>query len=123
MLALVVRSAVRIYAVPSTSMAPALRPGDRIVVTRFFTDSPARGDVIVFRHPVNGAMTVKRVIAIPGDLVESRGGHAQVVPSQHLFVMGDNRADSHDSRHWGPLPERLVIGRARLVLWRFKWIE
>ncbi|HEU4521532.1 MAG TPA: signal peptidase I [Thermoanaerobaculia bacterium] len=156
-LAFAVRSVARLYAVPSMSMAPALLPGDRIVVTRLVTDTPARGDVIVFRHPIGGDLTVKRVIAIPGDLVDSDGGHvriggkalaepylapgmtsdgiqALVVPSQHLFVLGDNRIDSYDSRHWGPLPDDLIVGRARVILWHagpdhgpesriFKWIE
>ena len=155
-LALAVRAVARIYAVPSASMAPALQPGDYIVVTPYFSDSPARGDVVVFRKPGERQVTVKRVIALPGDLIESESGrvrlsgkvveepyaqgsigaiHPQLVPSGHLFVIGDNRSDSHDSRHWGPLPAGLVVGRARVVLWSrsvpaapadrriFKWIE
>ena len=94
---------------------------------------------------------MKRVIALPGDLVESREGRVfvsgravagsygthppsteippQIVPGGYLFVLGDNRVESWDSRHWGPLPANLVVGRARLVLWQrngrriFKWIE
>ena len=160
-LAIAVRAFARIYSVPSASMEPALRPGDHIVVTRFLTDTPARGDVIVFRHPAGADLTVKRVIAIAGDLIDTVDGRvriagqplaepyapgsagsipAQLVPAGHLFVMGDNRGDSWDSRHWGPLPARLIVGRARLVLWSagdsrstslsisgsrriFKWIE
>ena len=138
-LALAVRAVARIYSVPSASMAPTLRPGDHIVVTRYLSDRPGRGDVVVFRHPTGRELTVKRVVAVPGDLVESQGGRVrvsgrildepyaindgsirippQLVPANHLFVLGDNRRDSYDSRHWGPLPDGLVVGRARVVLW------
>jgi signal peptidase I len=154
LMAVCVRAVARICAVPSASMAPVLRPGDHIVVTRYLSDEPARGDVIVFHHPDGSGLTVKRVIALPGDLVDAEAGRVrlsgklihepyaagnagsispQLVPTAHLFVMGDNRGDSRDSRHWGPLPARLVVGRARMVLWSqrhdrterriFKWIE
>ena len=157
LLAVAFRTVARFCAVPSSSMAPALRPGDYIFVTRYLTDEPARGDVVVFRNPAGEGLTVKRVIALPGDVIDTENGSLrvsgkvltepysagsagaispQVVPSGHLFVMGDNRADSHDSRHWGPLPARLVVGRARIILWSgrrrapddeerriFKWIE
>ena len=150
-LALAVRSVVRIYAVPSASMSPALLPGDRIVATAYLTDSPARGDVIVFRRPDAESVMVKRVIALPGDLVDTAGGFVriggkalqepyassltaaiapQIVPADHVFVLGDNRAESLDSRAWGPLPERVILGRARMILWRagspgrvFQWVE
>ena len=158
-LAFAVRAMVRIYSVPSASMTPTLQPGDRILVTRMITDTAARGDVIVFRNPAGRDLTVKRVIAIGGDLIDSDAGRiridgkmvdepyvaasepaadipAQVVPAGHLFVAGDNRTESFDSRHWGALPEHLVVGRARIILWQsrrtsgrppasriFKWIE
>lgn len=138
-LALAVRGVARIYSVPSESMSPTLRPGDHIVVTRYLSDRPGRGDVVVFRHPAGRDLAVKRVVGIPGDLVESREGRLhisgrmleepyaaemglmhippQLVPAGHLFVLGDNRNDSWDSRHWGPLPDSMVVGRARVVLW------
>ncbi|MGZ8867751.1 MAG: signal peptidase I [Thermoanaerobaculia bacterium] len=138
-LALAVRAVARIYSVPSASMAPTLRPGDHIVVTRYISDRPGRGDVVVFQHPAGRELTVKRVVAVPGDLIESDEGRLlisgrllsepyaprngamriapQLVPADHLFVLGDNRGDSYDSRHWGPLPDKLVVGRARIVLW------
>jgi signal peptidase I len=153
MLAVLVRVAVRIYSVPSQSMQPSLSAGDLIVVTPYWRQEPARGDVIVFHSPgSDGERVVKRVIAIPGDLVDSDadlvrvGGHPipetylapgtrtrnvppQLVPSDHFFVLGDNREVALDSRTWGPIPRRLIAGRARLVLWSsarsriFKWIE
>jgi signal peptidase I len=140
-LAFLVRAAVQIYSIPSASMAPTLNAGDQIVVTPYFRHgAPDRGHVIVFHSPVNGEMLVKRVIAVPGDLLDSRlgrvriGGHtlpepyvlreaatgaipAQIVPSNCYYVLGDNRDDSLDSRSWGFVPREHVVGRARLVLW------
>jgi signal peptidase I len=141
-LALIVRTSLfRIYAIPSPSMTPTLEVGDHIVATPFRDDSPARGDVVVFRSPASDdELMVKRVIAMPGDLVESRagrvlvGGHTVaepylrepamsgtieplIVPAGCYFVMGDNRANSFDSRNWGVLPAERIVGRARLVLW------
>jgi signal peptidase I len=133
LLALGVRSAVRLYVIPTSSMEPVLRAGDHILVTPYRHHDPQRGDVIVFRSPVaRDQMFVKRVVAVPGDLVESRdgqlliGGHSagassalvsQIVPADCYFVLGDNRANSFDSRNWGVLSRNLVVGRARLVLW------
>lgn len=140
-LGLAVRAAVHIYAIPSASMAPTLEVGDQIVVTRYFRGAPQRGDVVVFESLTTpDELMVKRVIAVPGDLVDSRLGRvrisgytlpeayvlrqgssggvaAQVVPAESYFVMGDNREDSSDSRSWGVVPRARIVGRARLVLW------
>ena len=140
-LAVLVRAAVHIYSIPSASMAPTLQPGDQIVVTPYFRSNPVRGDVIVFRSPlVEGELMVKRVIGVPGDVVDSRLGRMRVggytlaepylvhatgsgaveplvVPRESYFVMGDNREDSLDSRSWGTVPRANVIGRARVILW------
>ena len=141
-LALGVRSAIRIYSIPTASMTPTLLVGDHIVVTPYHGATPGRGDVVVFRSPASRSndLLVKRSVAVPGDLVETHsgrlfvGGHAvaepyvlapmttgsvpsQVVPAECFFVLGDNRANSFDSRQWGVLPTGLLIGRARLVLW------
>jgi len=141
-LALGVRAALRLYVIPSSSMAPTLVPGDHIVVTPYrFSSRPQRGDVIVFRSTRTAdELMIKRVIGTPGDLVETRAGrvivsgHAlpepyvaapattgaispQIVPANCYFVLGDNRADSLDSRSWGALPRDFVVGKARMVLW------
>ena len=140
-LALVVRCAVQVYSVPSRSMAPTMEAGDTILVTPYFSSRPEHGHVIVFESPLDrDRLMVKRVVAVAGDLVDSRlgrvriGGHtlsepylarpassgaieAQIVPPDSYFVLGDNRDDSLDSRSWGAVPRSLVVGRARLVLW------
>jgi signal peptidase I len=151
-LGFVVRAAVHIYAIPSESMAPTLKTGDQIVVTRYFRDAPKRGDVIVFESLlVPDELLVKRVIGVPGDLVDSRLGRvrisgytlpepyvrrqgttgavaAQLVPADSYFVLGDNRDDSLDSRSWGVVPRSRIVGRARFAAAMkgsslFKWIE
>ena len=122
-------------------MEPTLLEGDRIVASRYWRGEPERGHIIVFRSlsPAGGWL-VKRVVAVPGDLIDSQrgslriGGHAiaepyireqgrsgevapQIVPAGMYFVAGDNRGSSYDSRHWGPVPRERIAGRARLVLW------
>jgi signal peptidase I len=140
-LGLLVRGAIHIYAIPSESMAPTLTAGDQIVVTRYFRTQPQRGDVIVFESfAAPHELMVKRVIGVPGDLIDSRLGRvrisgytlpepyvlrqaatgaveAQIVPGDSYFVMGDNRDDSTDSRTWGAVPRARIVGRARMVLW------
>jgi len=116
-MAIGVRSAVRLYAIPSSSMAPTLNAGDHIVVTPYRSAAPQRGDVIVFHSPLNSdELLVKRIAGVPGDLVQAREGRL-IVPSDCYFVLGDNRANSFDSRNWGVLARSLIVGRARLVLW------
>lgn len=146
-LAAAARAALHIYSIPTRSMAPTLEPGDQIVVTRYFRSAPDRGDVIVFRSPADGReLMVKRVVAVPGDLIDSRlgrlriGGHTlpepyvlraaatgaiepQLVPAESYYVLGDNRDDSLDSRSWGVVPRQAVVGRARLILWSSDSVE
>src|SRR5213596_1189565 len=76
-LALVARAAVRIYSIPSASMVPTLEVGDHIVVTPYlFGAEPQRGQVVVFRS--GNEMLVKRVIGMPGDLLDSRVGRPRI---------------------------------------------
>lgn len=136
-----VRAAIRIYSIPSASMLPSLQVGDHIVVTPYRFSLPERGDVVVFRAPADPSqLVVKRIIGVPGDVIDSRQGRvrigehtiaepyllkqdatgpidAQIVPHDAFFVMGDNREDSIDSRRWGVLPSDMVVGRVRIVLW------
>ena len=152
-LAFVVQAAVaKPYEIPTGSMEPTIQPHDRVVANRViyrFRDI-ARGDIIVF-HPTRSASRecaappgepfVKRVIGLPGDRVEVRGGVTYVngapyvaggertphyeeawppVPDGELLVLGDNRDNSCDSHQWSPdpfLPEDAVIGQAEVVYW------
>jgi len=138
---------LQVITVTSASMSPALLPGDSVFVNRlaYRLHSPHRGDLIAFRFPqAAGREFVKRVIGLPGDVVSEQGGHLYVngallaqaqpmasiaesepdadqpprpVPAGQLYVLGDNRASSLDSRFWGPVRERDVLGEAFLICW------
>ncbi len=142
---------IGLYKAPSASMETALLKGDHFLVNylAYIRDSPARGDVIVFRYPKNEAhLFVKRVIAVGGESVELVNGKVVIdgqllkknygfcigpahpggptpsrnfgpvtVPPSALFVMGDNRDRSNDSRSWGFVQEDKVLGRAIMIYW------
>lgn len=143
-LALSARLVLHVYSISSASMMPTLQPGDQIIVTPYFRSAPQRGHVVVFKSPQTGEFLVKRIVAIPGDLVDSRlgrlrlGGYtvpesyvldeaatgaieAQIVPPDSYYVLGDNRHRSLDSRSWGAVPAGNIVGRAHLVLWTAPW--
>ncbi len=142
---LVTRFLVQAFFIPSLSMFPTLGVNDRVLVNKVSYDlhEVNRGDVIVFERLANQGGEkdlIKRVVALAGDRIEARDGRvlvngspidepylgagvettnldAQTVPPEHVFVMGDNRGDSRDSRVFGPLPEDLIIGRAFVKVW------
>lgn len=129
------------FTVRSSSMTPTLLTGDQILAERLTPrfGQLERGDLVVFKAPATRALMVKRVVALAGDrvgLADGRlvvNGHRraeayvdlasvdsvyfgpEVVPAGSVFVMGDDRADSVDSRDFGPVPLDRVLGR---VLWR-----
>jgi signal peptidase I len=127
--------------VESISMQPTLYAGDYVIVNKLayrIKDLPKRGDVIVFRYPPNpdAIPYIKRVIGLPGDQIHIADGKVYVngqlvnepylvvttnrggdwsVPAGQIFVLGDNRNNSSDSRSWGFVPLENIIGRAELI--------
>ncbi len=129
--------------VENISMQPTLYEGELLVVNKlaYRWAEPARGDIIVFHFSHQPPEDyIKRVIGIPGDVVQVRdrqvfvnGAALQesyiaespeyygewVVPQNSLFVLGDNRNRSSDSHVWGFVPFEEVVGRAVLIYWPF----
>ncbi|HWR23639.1 MAG TPA: signal peptidase I [Feifaniaceae bacterium] len=130
--------------VEGESMYPALHSGERIVVEKLTYDvrGPARGDIVVCFYPGHAISRVKRVIGLPGERVAIRNGavyidggllderaywngfiygdmEERLVPEHSVFVMGDNRNHSTDSRESsvGCIPYEKILGRAALVFW------
>jgi signal peptidase I len=131
------------FAVPSDSMAPTVQRGDQVVANKlaYRLGAPRIGDVVVFHDPRGGReVLLKRVVALAGQRVEIRDGvlfvdgrprheayvdhdlvdgfffgPARVAPDG-VFVLGDNRGDSADSREFGSVPRSDLIGRVDLTL-------
>ena len=142
--ALVITFVAQSYLVQGASMLPTLREGERVLVDKltYKLREPARGEVVVFRYPADMRRKfIKRVIGVPGDVVEVRDWLMYVngeplheeyilgptydefgpveVPEDTVFVLGDNRNHSEDSRHAsvGLVHRSLLIGRAVLTYW------
>lgn len=144
------------FYIPSGSMEPTLEKGDRVLVNKLSYDlhDVNRGDVIVFElepadvGPDGIKDLIKRVIGLPGDVIETRDGvvyindepleepyltdgtktgdptdgqnpaiERQTVPEGHVYVLGDNRSNSADSRYRGPIAIDSIVGRAFILVW------
>jgi signal peptidase I len=135
------------FYIPSESMVPTLEKGDRVLVNKlsYKLHDVHRGDVVVFERPPNEPDNgikdlIKRVIGLPGETVEVKDCKVHIngqsldepyvktwnrtctyashqIGPDEVFVMGDNRDDSQDSRFFGPIDEDLIVGRAFVVVW------
>jgi signal peptidase I len=138
---------IQAFFIPSLSMYPTLDKGDRVLVNKlsYKMHDVHRGDVVVFERPPGQPASdikdlIKRVVGLPGDSIEAKNGDVyidgkkleesylvdgvvtgnlpkQQVPAGHIFVMGDNRGDSADSRVFGPIDEDTIVGRAFIRVW------
>jgi signal peptidase I len=135
------------FFIPSESMVPTLKVSDRVLVNKlsYKLHDVHRGDLVVFERPPSEGGDqikdlIKRVIALSGETIELRDGRILIdgrileepylpegtettnlekltVPEGQVFVMGDNRSDSRDSRFFGPIDESLIVGRAFIRVW------
>ena len=123
------------------SMQPNLYRGYRLMSEKvsYRLHTPRRGDVVVIARPKGERTLIKRVVALPGETVEVRDGHTWIdgqpiaepwvtyfggpgypatrVPDDCVFILGDNRPNSRDSRAIGPVPVSTIRGRAWLIYW------
>jgi signal peptidase I len=123
------------------SMQPNLWENEKVLVGKveYYFAKPKRGDIVIVKFPDRTEDIIKRVIATGGERIRVTGGYVYIndqkldepyelepanhddpeitVPADSIFVMGDNRNDSHDSRDVGPIPLKDVIGRAYVIVW------
>jgi signal peptidase I len=141
---LIVTFGFQVARVEGQSMAPTLADQDRLIVNKlaYRLSDPQRSDIVMLYYPLNPDKSfVKRVIAESGDQVRIVDGRVyvndvplrddyvppeyrshddwgpQVIPEGYYFVMGDHRNNSSDSRHWGMVPKKYIIGKVQLRWW------
>jgi signal peptidase I len=141
---LIVTFGVQVARVDGLSMAPTLEDHDRLIVNKLVYElgDPRPGDIVMLYYPLNpDKMFVKRVIAREGDTVRIVDGRVyvndvplhddyvpaefrshddwgpQVIQQGYYFVMGDHRNNSSDSRHWGPVPKKYIVGKVKVRWW------
>jgi signal peptidase I len=141
---LIVTFGFQVARVEGQSMAPTLADQDRLIVNKlaYRMGEPRRGDIVMLYYPLNPDKSfVKRVIAEEGDQVRIVDGRVYVndvpmgddfvppeyrshddfgptvIPEGYYFVLGDHRNNSSDSRHWGMVPKKYIIGRVQLRWW------
>jgi signal peptidase I len=133
---------VRLPQVSGLSMDPYIRSGEYVLINTFAyrIGTPHRGDIVAFRHDGDArAVFIKRVIGLPGDRISIDRGRVYrngsmlaepyvqhddgrtfaevIVPNASVYVLGDNRAESEDSRIFGPVSDDRLIGRAIAGFW------
>lgn len=133
------------YIVSGLSMDPTFKDADYLIVDQISKrfEEPKRGSVVIIRYPKNPSeFFIKRLVGFPGETVQINDGAVSIyrggekittldepyvvykksenfsltLNQDEYFVMGDNRAGSSDSRAWGPLPKKYIIGRPILRL-------
>lgn len=136
--------------VDGESMSPTLHSHQSLgveKVSRYF-GLPKRGEIVIVHYPKSDDAFVKRVIGLPGDTIEIKDSTVYLngqpldedyvspapynnmdpftVPADSIFVMGDNRANSQDSRYVGPISKDAIIGHALFIIWplnEIRWVD
>ena len=144
-LALIIRQfAFQTSEVLSGSMIPTLLIRDRVIVNKLvyrYYGKMERGDIVLFRSTITPPRDfIKRLIGLPGENIRIRNGRVLIngktidqskwpviwdrsnfgpykIPENSYFFLGDNRPDSFDSRFWGAVPRKNIIGKAELLIW------
>lgn len=159
LIAVVVALCIRFFviefvAVDGPSMRNTLQTGEWMLVTKldYTFGTPQRGDIVVCQFPQEQKFLVKRIIGLPGETIEAKGGKLYingqeadnkyatvtpddpavdlsdpvqpdfekvVIPNDCVFVMGDNRRDSSDSRDYGPMPIKNILSVPHFVIYPF----
>ena len=141
---LIVTFGFQVARVEGMSMAPTLEDQDRLIVNKLIyrLSAPRKGDIVMLYYPVDPDKSfVKRVIGEEGDMVRIVDGHVYVndvplkddyvpndfrshddygplvIPEGYYFVMGDHRNNSSDSRNWGMVPKKYIIGKVQVRWW------
>jgi len=132
----------QVTVVRGASMEPTLHDNERLIANKisYRFETPERGEIIIFRPPLEIKRNyIKRIIGVPGDKIEIANGEVYangekleesyvknrsygnmpptIVPDNSFFVLGDNRPNSSDSRYWGFVPRKNVVGRAWVIFW------
>jgi signal peptidase I len=141
---LIVTFGFQVARVEGQSMEPTLADQDRLIVNKlvYRIGEPRRNEIVMLYYPLNPDKSyVKRVIAEEGDAVRIVSGVVyvndvplpddyvpvefrshddwgpEIIPEGYYFVLGDHRSNSSDSRHWGMVPKKYIIGRVQLRWW------
>lgn len=139
---LVLQVTIQSFIVVGISMEPSFEDGQRLLVSKatYYFNEPQRGDVLIFRPPdTKEGDYIKRLIGLPGETVAVKDGTVYIngtklkepylknpprytiesiqIPTNHYFVLGDNRNNSNDSHNGWVVPRENIIGKAWLSIW------
>lgn len=142
-----VQYVIAAYVIEGRSMTPQFQPGERVLIRKLLvnTHNIERNDVVILKKPGNPGVTlIKRVIALPGEIIQIKDGNIYIdgkimtptsissdkqhqriepelspthLPADHFFVIGDNYSDSVDSRIFGVVPIQNITGKAVFRYW------